>query len=90
MRPPNEIELLAEDYLDHAKKIVDHGSGYSVATATLAGAMLISESLRRMSESLDKLGLNNAHTPLGAIEMLAEEVRNGMAAIANTLDREDS
>ena len=41
--------------------------------------------LHRLATALERLGLNNATTDMGGIELLAKEVRDGSALIAGAL-----
>jgi hypothetical protein len=45
----------------------------------------ISEALERLSASLDRLGIGNACTNMGAIELLALELKNGSERIASAI-----
>jgi hypothetical protein len=47
---------------------------------------LVVESVDRLTRAVVKLGLNDAWTKMGAIEMLAMEVKNGTEAIADGLN----
>lgn len=41
--------------------------------------------LHQIKEALDRLGLNNAVTEMGAIELLAKEVKEGSERVADAL-----
>lgn len=45
------------------------------------------DALASSAAALRRLGLNNAQTGMGAIELLAKEVRDGSASVAAALDR---
>lgn len=45
----------------------------------------IAQAIRLVANALDRLGTANAATPMGAIEFLAIEVRNGSQAIAGAI-----
>ncbi len=40
------------------------------------GLFAISRSLKEVAKSIDRLGLNDANTQMGAIELLAKEVKD--------------
>jgi hypothetical protein len=42
--------------------------------------------LYAIANELNALGLKDAHTRLGALELLAQEVRDGLARVAGALD----
>jgi len=39
-----------------------------------------------VAKAIKRLGTNDAATPLGALELVAKEIRDGMTAIAGALD----
>lgn len=45
----------------------------------------IANALFAIARALDRLGTNDAATPMGAVELLAKEVRDGADAMANSL-----
>jgi hypothetical protein len=45
----------------------------------------ILKAIKKIGDELGRLGTNNAMTEMGAVEMLAMEVKNGTEAIANSL-----
>jgi hypothetical protein len=49
----------------------------------------IAQALDRVGKQLSYLGTGNAQTEMGAVEMLAEEVKKGFATLANALERDD-
>jgi len=63
------------------------------AAGTIAGALAdvahaienVASSLSEVARSLDRLGTNNASSPMGAIELLAKEVKDGTANIDGAL-----
>jgi hypothetical protein len=50
------------------------------------GMFAIAQALEKVAGALDRLGTADAATPMGAIEMLACEVRDGLGAIAISID----
>lgn len=61
----------------------DHMSAANVVD----GLYAISRSIRELASSLDRLGVNNADTPMGALELLSLEVRNGATAIVQAIEQ---
>lgn len=49
------------------------------------GLFAISRSIDMLSESIHKLGLNKAELGMGAIELLANELRDGLRNIADEI-----
>lgn len=47
------------------------------------GLFAIARALGRVANALEKLGTANASTPMGAIEMLALEIKNGFERMAD-------
>ena len=47
----------------------------------------IAEGLQAIARALDRLGVADAATPMGAIEVLAEQVRDGFEAPAAAMER---
>ena len=45
----------------------------------------IADALNAIARALERLGLADAATPMGAIELLAEEIHNGFAALTGTM-----
>ena len=45
----------------------------------------LSKSIKALSSSVDKLGFNNASTPMGAIEMLSIEVKEGLEGVSESI-----
>lgn len=56
--------------------------------AFLVGCARIAEALDRVAQSLSRLGLADASTGMGAMELLAMEVRDGCARIAVAMEGE--
>ena len=48
------------------------------------GLFAIARSLSRVAKALERLGTNDASTPMGAIELLSLEVKNGFEKLANS------
>jgi hypothetical protein len=53
---------------------------------THVNAVAISESILRLAASLNRLGTGNADTQMGAMELLAKEVKDGTERIADSID----
>jgi nitrogen-specific signal transduction histidine kinase len=51
----------------------------------VAATVDIAEAINRVAKSLHELGTADAVTPMGAIELLALEVKNGLGAIAGAI-----
>jgi len=43
--------------------------------------------LREIVDAIRSLGTNNAHTELGAIELLSKEIKEGLEHVADSFDR---
>lgn len=54
--------------------------------AVAAGLFTIAESVNSLRASIDRLGLSNAATPKGAIEVLSEEIKNGLNNLASAVE----
>jgi replicative DNA helicase len=50
--------------------------------AVADGLLAIANSLNAVAKAIRELGLNNAGTPMGAIELLAKEVRDGFQSLS--------
>jgi hypothetical protein len=55
------------------------------AANVVDGLFAIARSLDRCAQAIHQLGVGNATTPMGAVELLAEEVRTGLGAVAAAL-----
>jgi hypothetical protein len=60
----------------------DRGEEVNIVDALFA----IAGAIQDLAASVNRLGLNDAATPMGAVEMLAEEVKGLAAAVTNGLD----
>lgn len=60
--------------------------GDGIADALRDGLAEIAESISAVARSIDRLGLADAATPMGAIEVLSREVRDGMVSIAGAME----
>jgi hypothetical protein len=56
------------------------------AANVVDGLFAIARALDSVAQSITSLGLAEAMTPMGAIELLAKEVRDGLGAVAAALD----
>ena len=50
------------------------------------GLFAIARGLNKVAIALDRLGTNDAATPMGAIELLAKEVRDGLSSVAGAIE----
>lgn len=57
----------------------------SIVTSLLA----IAEGLENVARALEGLGTNDAFTSMGAIELLAKEMRDGLGAIASAIENQN-
>jgi len=51
------------------------------------GLLYIGNQLGRVATALEKLGLNDAHTQMGAIETLAKEIKEGLHFVAECINQ---
>ena len=59
-----------------------------IMAANALGLFAIAAAIRGLRQSIDRLGTNGDSTPLGAIEYLAMEVRDGLSKIASSFERD--
>jgi hypothetical protein len=57
------------------------------AANVVDGLFAISRGLHAVAKAITALGNNDAATPMGAVEMLAKEVRDGFRALAEMQNR---
>jgi hypothetical protein len=49
------------------------------------GILAIAEAINNLARAIDRLGTNQAATPMGAIEALALEVKEGFSLLASAI-----
>lgn len=49
------------------------------------GLLAIAEAINNLARAIDRLGTNQASTPMGAIEALAKEVQDGFSLLASAV-----
>ena len=67
---------------------IDSGLKYSFQNEdgnVASGLFAIAEALHSVAEAIIKLGFNNASTPMGAIEGMTCEIKEGLEDIANAI-----
>lgn len=77
-----------EDMLNEAAKaIAAAGLGdREAAVIQFAAACMIMQGLKDVASALHRLGTNDAGTQMGAMEMLASELKEGLAQVASALE----
>ena len=53
---------------------------------TVEGLFAIAEGLQAVARALDRLGVNDAGTSMGAVEFLAKEVKVGLAGVCEAIE----
>jgi hypothetical protein len=49
------------------------------------GLLAIAEAVNNLARAIDRLGNGNAATPMGAIENLAKEIKDGFETLASSI-----
>jgi hypothetical protein len=63
----------------------EHDSNLEAANV-VDGLFAIARGLDRIATSIDNLGTGNASTPLGAIELLSKEVKDGFSSLSSAVE----
>jgi hypothetical protein len=56
------------------------------AANVVDGLFAIARGLQAVAGAINKLGINDAATPMGAIETLAKEVRDGFTIVCSAIE----
>lgn len=74
----------AGDPLENPNRGSDPTRVSDLEGADLTGGLFaIARSIDGLADAVDRLGTNSADTGMGAIELLARELRDGLAAVSN-------
>ena len=75
-----------EEQFDRLVEVVEREFGTDIntpETSVAAGLLSIAEALDRVAGELKRLGTNGASTPMGALEVVALEVKDGFEDLSS-------
>lgn len=81
------ISEAVSSVLLHVLESDQESNGNREAANVVDGLFAIARGLEMVSKSIERLGTADAATPMGAVEMLSKEVRDGLERISASIGR---